>query len=662
MAVPLRRLATVLPGVIALFLMIAPAARGSDNFRPVVPDELKMTNEPLAPGAPAIVLYRQVDRDDSGENGREVNYVRIKILTEEGRKYADVEIPFLKGSTNIKDLKARTIRPDGTIVPFEGKPFEKQIVKAKGVKYMAKTFTMPDVQVGSIIEYTYTEELPSFQVYDSHWIISDELFTKRATFSLKPYSRLACRWSWHQLPEGSDKPKQDSNHVVHLEVKNVAPFPTEDYMPPVNELKARVDFMYSYETPSMDVQKFWAEVGKKKYSEMDNFVNKRKAMEQAVATIVGPGDTPEQKLQKIYARVQQLRNTSFEREKSEQEEKREKQKQINNVEDAWKQGYASGYELTWLFLGLARAAGFDANGVLVSDRRKYFFNKALLDDGKLSTNVVLVKLNGKDLYLDPGAAFTPFGMLPWDETGVEGLKLDKDGGTWVKTTLPRSDESSIERKADLKLEPTGDLAGTATFTFKGLEALRLRVDYRNSDETARKKVLESWANEQIPAAAEIELTNKPDWTSSSPTFVAEYKIKIPGWMSGAGRRALFPVGIFTATEKHVFDHTERVHPMYFDFPFEKQDDVSITLPVGWQVGSVPEEHAQGGSSSPVTFSMKVTKDAATVRLSRKLAVDLLLVDTKYYSALRNFFQSVRTADEEQVMLQPIGARAGNASK
>ena len=621
-----------------------------------------MTSEPKAPGAPAIILYRQVDRDDSGESGYEINYIRIKILTEEGRKYADVELPFLKGRTNIRDLKARTIRPDGTIINFEGKPFEKQIVKAKGVKYMAKTFTMPEVQVGSIIEYTYKEELPAFLVFDSHWILSDELFTKKANFSLKPSSELACRWSWHRLPEGSAKPEKDSHNVIRLEVNNVPAFPTEDYMPPVNELKSRVDFTYSYQNPTMDAQKFWLETGKKMNASLESFVNKRKAMEQAVATIVTAGDTPEQKLKKIYARVQQLRNTSFEVEKSEQEAKREKQKQISSVEDVWKQGYGTGVELTWLFLGLARATGVDASGVWVSDRRNYFFNPAYLDESKLNTNVVLVKLDGKEIYLDPGSAYTPYGMLPWQETGVQGLSLDKNGGTWVKTWLPESSTSRIEHQADLKLESTGELEGKVTFTFRGLEALRVRVDQLHADETEHKKFLEDLAKEQIPAAAEVELTNKPDWTTSSPDFVAEYKIKIPGWMSGAGRRALMPVGIFTASEKNVFDHAERTHPIYFEYPFEKLDDVSITLPVGWEVGSVPQEHTQGSSSSPVTYALKVSKDAGTVKLSRKLVVDLMLVDTKYYASLRSFFQQVRTSDEEQVMLQPVGVKTSSANK
>ena len=34
-----------------------------------------------------------------------------------------------------------------------------------------------------------------------------------------------------------------------------------------------------------------------------------------------------------------------------------------------------------------------------------------MQPGKLNANVVLVKLNGKDLYLDPGAEYTPFRLF-----------------------------------------------------------------------------------------------------------------------------------------------------------------------------------------------------------------------------------------------------------
>ena len=44
---------------------------------------------------------------------------------------------------------------------------------------------------------------------------------------------------------------------------------------------------------------------------------------------------------------------------------------------------------------------------------------------------------------------------------------------------------------------------------------------------------------------------------------------------------------------------------------------------------------------------------------RKLDVDLMILDVKYYPALQNFFQLVRTGDEEQVLLQPASASASN---
>jgi uncharacterized protein DUF3857 len=515
----------------------------AEDWPPVNAEELKMTSEPKAPGAPAIYLFRQVDRDDSVP--KEYVYARIKILTEEGRQYADVEIPFRKENENIHGLQARTIRPDGTIVPFDGKVFDKMIVKTKGLRYQAKTFTLTDVQVGSIIEYRYYDDLEEGYVFDSHWILSEELFTKHAKFSLKPYREYALRWSWPVgLPQGTAPPKQDNDKTLRLETSDVPPFEEEDYMPPENELKFRVDFVYDTDpNPEKEPDKFWKKIGKQKYSAAESFVGKRKAMEDAVSQVVAPTDSAEVKLQKIYAHCQQIRNLSYERSRTEQERKRSDLKPVNNVEDLIKRGYGSGWDITWLFLGMARAAGLQADPVIVSTRNLYFFSPQLMNAGQLNSNVVVVSLNGKDMYFDPGAKFTPFGMLPWTETGVQGLRLDKDGGTWVHTSMPDGSESRIERKAVMQLSDTGDLEGTVTVTFTGLQGQRVRQEYVNEDDAARKKFLEDQLRAYIPAAIEVELSNQPDWNNSS-ALVAEYKVKIPGWAASAGRRVLVSAGIF----------------------------------------------------------------------------------------------------------------------
>jgi len=627
-----------------------------DEWQPISQEELKMTSVPEAPGAPAIYLYRQVDRDDNTHTPHEYKYARIKILTEEGRKYADVEIPFFKEQGNIHNIKARTIRPDGSIVNFEGKAFDKTIVKAKGVKFLAKTFTLSDVQVGGIIEYHYTYDLSEGYVYNSRWILSEELFTKRGKFSLKPNPDFALRWSWPAgLPAGTAPPKDEGGYV-RLESQNIPAFQIEDYMPPQNELKFRVDFVYSDGIPEKEPDKFWKKEGKKLNDRVEGFTGKRKAMEQAVAEIVAPSDTPEVKLGKIYAKVQKFRNTSWEREKTEQEQKREKQKDINNVEDLWKRGYGDGRQINWLFLALAKAAGFEAYSVYISARSEYFFKPQMMNAFELDGDVVLVKLNGKDVYCDPATAFAPFGLLSWPETGVMGLRLDKEGGSWVTTTLPPSSDSRVERKADLKLTETGALEGKLTVKFSGLEALWRRIEERNEDATNRKKFLGDQVKEYIPVGIDVDLANQPDWGSSTPTLVAEFDLKVPGWVSGAGRRALVPVGLFSAPEKHAFEHAGRVHPIYFSYPSTKIDDVTIDLPLGWQVSSLPPVQALDAKAA--LYSLKAEDNKGTLHLTRRLNMDLLMVSQKLYPTLRNFFQVVRTGDEQQIVLQP-GASAAS---
>jgi hypothetical protein len=155
----------------------------------------------------------------------------------------------------------------------------------------------------------------------------------------------------------------------------------------------------------------------------------------------------------------------------------------------------------------------------------------------------------------------------------------------------------------------------------------------------------------------VELTNKPDWDGSENPLVAEFNVKIPAWASNAGKRMLIPAGVFTGVEKHLFEHTERIHPIYFDYPYEKVDDVTIEPPPGWQVESVPP--GQDQDKGLVGYTVKVDNSKDALHLTRKLKVDFMYLETKQYPALRNFFQVVRSGDEEQIVLQPGTATASN---
>ena len=349
MRIQLRAFACALVPLVAM--VVSPRACAED-WQPIVPEDLAMTSEPKAPGAAAIYLYREVDRDDTQPS--ETIYERIKILSEAGRKYADIEIPFRKGAESVYAIQARTIRPDGTIIKFDGTVFDKTIVKGHGVKYLAKTFALPDAQVGSIIEYRYRHALESGYVFDSHWILSQELYTRLAKFSLERYEQFTLTWSWPMgLPAGTEAPKEKSGKI-RLEARDIAAFPIEDDMPPENELRMRVDFIYSdAEDSSKDADEYWKQFARRRFREV-----------------------------------------SFERDKTEQEAKRENLKTVHDAEDVWRRGYGNGEQVTWLFLALARAAGLQADAVLIPTRDKYFFSRRLMNQRQLNSNLVVVSLDG----------------------------------------------------------------------------------------------------------------------------------------------------------------------------------------------------------------------------------------------------------------------------
>src|SRR5947209_3050778 len=174
-----------------------------------------------------------------------------------------------------------------------------------------------------------------------------------------------------------------------------------------------------------DTTSFCKHFGKQAFAQAEKFTDDPKPMQRAVAQIVQAEDPPETKLHKIYARVQQLRNTTYEVKKSEQELERDKQRAAHSVADVWNRGSGDASELTYLFLALARAAGLRADFALVSTRDRYFFIPEVMNPQQLNSSIVMVSLGDKDVYLEPGIPCTPFEMLPWYETAVRALKLDK---------------------------------------------------------------------------------------------------------------------------------------------------------------------------------------------------------------------------------------------
>src|SRR6266568_418982 len=209
-----------------LFLMVASVSLLSyGQFQPPSKEELTMTSDPKAPGAPAVYLYREETTDDPHHFS--TVYARIKVLTEAGKEMATVHVIYQRnfvfhasgdnssrlGSgtathwdapnvnhagedrpndldsfnvrTDISAIEGRTIHPDGTVVPLTGTPADLLQIKKGRNQVNDLTFTLPGVEVGSILEYRYQIRSDRFDP-EPQWEVQQPLFVHRAHYSFTP--------------------------------------------------------------------------------------------------------------------------------------------------------------------------------------------------------------------------------------------------------------------------------------------------------------------------------------------------------------------------------------------------------------------------------------------------------------------------------------------
>lgn len=632
----------------------------AEDWQPISKEDLDLKDNPKNPGASAMILYRESSVDTTEAFIDE--YVRIKIFTESGKKWGNIELHFFKGHYDIHNVRARTIRPDGSVVNFDGKVYEKEVYKGSDIKWLVKTFSLAEVQPGCIIEYRYREQHERGYLVEPRWVVNHDLFTRFARFHFHPYHLevdYPLFWRRYNLPNRADPQKKGDGTYV-LEMHDIPGVEEERYMAPREVLESRLEFFYrepdepTNETP----ERFWKRIGKKWNDSMEHFINRKGALESELSQIVSASGSQETKLRKIYARVQKIRNTDIDIEKTRKEQKLETPKKNDNVEDVLKHGYGSSREINYVFIALARAAGVDATSVRVAPRNQTVFYPALEDTNELNDDLVCVKLTDKDVYLDPSVSYYPYGLLPWYETGVSGLRLNKQGGEFVTTTLPEAEDAKRERRAELTMDADGNLSGKISVDYFGLSGSLRREQEREEDEAGKKKDNERLIHEWLPAESSFEISQMSGWEDNTVPLHIEGKVRMAGFGSTTGRRILAPVTIFRSSEAQAFEPAKRVNNIYFHYPYCEHDEIVLRVPEGYSIETVPPAQ-QTPKEAVLDYGLTAAAQGNAVHVDRSLHVKAISFEVKYYAAIRSFFNLVKNNDESQFVLTSAQAAARN---
>lgn len=630
------------------------ATAPSEDWLPLTPQDLQFKQVPGDPAAAAVLLYyADYINYVSYRDQTEFIYRRIKILSNAGAEYANVQIPVLPWM-KIQDLEARTIHPDGSITDFTAAPYDKLILKGRGFKVLAKAFTFPGVTPGTIIEYKY--RLHTSWVDSNQWLLQHDLFAVDEHFSFK-HPGIAMSY----VVNGSDAKPVQNPESYDLELTNVPAFHPEEQMPPDENYRASVSFFYSGWN-SESAQSFWSQQAAEWSISINNFIGAFRNVARAASAGIGNASDPTEKLRRLYSRAQQVRNLTYERERTEAEEKKEKIRDNHTVADVLKHGYGTAFDVNALFVAMARASGFDASFVLVASRASRFFREDYLSGDQYDDSMAAVTLNGKTLFFDPGTRFCPFGLIRWTHSSTAGLEIGKQ--RWFYTTLPSTgpDNAEVFRNVRGTLQENGTLKGEVSLTFKGVEAMERRLLAAQTDTAGRDKIMETELKQWLPPQSTVKVTDSNGWEDSENPLVVSFAVEIPAYASAAGKRLLLPANLFPTNQKSTFEPRRRKYPIYFSYPFAEYDLTVIEIPKGYSVENMPAQTDKSEAYGQYRSGMKVADNQ--IIATRSLVMRDFLFRPEKYEELRGFFGAVENADTAQVVLHSIdtasaGSEAGH---
>ena len=302
---------------------------------------------------------------------------------------------------------------------------------------------------------------------------------------------------------------------------------------------------------------------------------------------------------------------------------------------------------------MARSAGFDASPVMVPDRKRRFFVRDWTSQRQIDSVIAAVNLNGKDMYLEPGTRFCPYGFVRWNHTEIDALKLDGKGGTFIKAPSMAYDKSVTSRNANMTLAEDGTLKGNVVLEFKGAEALEHRLDAVDRDEAGRKKDLEDELKQWLPTGAVVKMAMAQGWEDSDSSLVARFDVELPNYATMAGKRLLVPAFLFQLKQNQAFAHSQRKYPVYFPYPFTDNDVVTMKAPAGFMLESVPQSE---DAKLPYARYQNVSNfDGLQLVTQRQLAFNAIYLPLEKYSELKSFFGKVQAGDEQQAVLHAGGS-------
>jgi len=669
------------PVLLSLWCIAAPLllfAQPTVKFGDVEDNDVKMTSHPLDSTADAIVLmdygvtsFRYADQE--GFYYEFDRILRIKILTKDGLKKGDFKIPYYHdGST-----KEKVIQIKGYSYNKNGKGVIKTKLEKSSIfdeetseNWGQIKISMPDVQVGTVIELTYSimspfiwnlktwyfqDDIPT--VYSEYKIDIPEYFDYQ--FLQSGYIPLAV--NEHTTSSGSITTKskertpgyavtksgysvQNFNFRTNKYkwvTKDVPAFKEEPYVSSPSDYISKMEFeLRGTKYPNSVYKSYmgtWEALNKsflesQSFGEAINHAGFMKTELEAISTL----PEPQEKITKLVTLVKnQIEwNDYFSRYTQ------------TTLREAWKDKKGNTADINLTIVAGLRELGFKADPVLISTRGHGIVRKPYAISKQFNSVIALVELQEGIILLDGTDRFLPIGELPTKCLNGDGWRVSSLNSGWVELKSTNQQEHIV--KGTFDMQPIGTLNGTLDITDKGYNGfnykkkLLIEGEDKFFEDIEEKKA--TWTIEEHKYNTEANYTEP---------FNSVYVLEINEAMTVAGDRIYFNPTLGDVQNENPFKIDNREYPVDFTYPFRNAYMFKYIIPEGYIVEELPSATAFAMPDNSGVFRYSINNSGNEIQIMADLKINKSLFSQLEYPVLKQFYYQVVQKCAEQIVLKKI---------
>lgn len=599
------------------------------------------------------------------------HYRRVKILDRNGFGLANVEIPLYVDAKNnneekVDKLKAVTYNlENGQVVETKLKDDAvfKEVVSKNLIR---KKFTLPNINPGSIIEYSYTINsdflfnLQPWNFQGAHPRLWSEYEVKIPEFfeyvfiaqgyrDFDVFDKKQSSDVYYVREQNHSAFSKDEQHKLTAKVnenrwvmKNVAPIKEEKYITTTDNYIARIRFQLSAylfpNTQRKEISSSWMKVGAE-LREHENFgmpINaKNNWLDSECKAASGGASSQEEKLKNIYKYVQaSYRSTGFRGIYLSKSLK-------DIVRD--KSGYNN--EINLLLTAILKHEGYPAEAVILST-----ISNGRLDDtypimDRLNYVICKVELNDKSIFLDASQSYLGFGKLP--AYAYNGIAQEIGQICLPVMLSPDSLKESSLTSIMLFNDPSNPAAWSGNYNnqFGYMESSNIRRYIQEKGQQALIKEL----NDHFPEGYTVDETELEAVHEQESSLKVYRKLTIE--RSGNPSVIYFNPMLDAGYRDNPFKLANRSFPV--EMPY-KRDEVyvfKIDIPVGYVVDEIPKSEKMTLNESDGFFEYIVSQTDKDISIRSRLKLDRATFDASDYASLQQMYDQIVRKHNEKIVFK-----------